>query len=225
MRAQFDVDYYAIIPANGISFSLRRAWNAASIFVDNYTPNWLYLQTIDAYVSPYTLGWVGNYNSQSTNEYIFSRDPAGVPTAPAVGFPTGGIRVMLSTELYAPSLGLVYAAAPSTPPVVTVTPPIIPGLPQLGFTVNFLSTIFIVGLVATPCPPTILANRRSLMLQSPVSNTDTIYIGGSGVTADETITGGGQLDPGRDWPIDAASAIPYAIAKVAGQKLIVVEGT
>jgi hypothetical protein len=94
-----------------------------------------------------------------------------------------------------------------------------------GFAGVFLATVVTVGASAVALPSAALASRKSMVVQSDPQNTGTIYLGGSAVTADSASTGGAILNPGESSPFDAGSAVLYAIASAASQKVRVVEAS
>lgn len=85
------------------------------------------------------------------------------------------------------------------------------------------STVITVGAVALLIPAAPLAGRRACIIQSAGSNTATIYLGGSAVTAGVTATGGLQLTAGQSIPIDLGVAVIYAVAGAAGQAVVILE--
>lgn len=93
----------------------------------------------------------------------------------------------------------------------------------LAGTIN--AQVVTVGVVAVGVPAAPLANRRTMLVQSVPTNAATIYLGGAGVTADTTASGGPQLAPGASMALEIGSAALYAIAGAVGQKLAIIEGS
>lgn len=144
-----------------------------------------------------------------------------VPTNQAITFEL--FRAGIATATIT-SLGTASATGSGSNVIVT-------NFADLTFHEKFKTTV--IDVPVTPAAPliipsSILVDRLALMLQSSFLNDQLIYVGGSTVTADETSTGGAQMQPGATFPIDTSKAIPYVItskdrATALHQKIIVIE--
>ena len=98
--------------------------------------------------------------------------------------------------------------------------PVTPG----GLAGSIVQTVTSVGASAVAIPATPLANRSSILVQAPASNTLNIYLGAATVTADETATGGIKLLPGQSIPLNlAAGVVLYARSTNTGQHVVTLE--
>ena len=98
--------------------------------------------------------------------------------------------------------------------------PVTPG----GLAGSIVQTVTSVGASAVAIPATPLANRSSILVQAPASNTLNIYLGAATVTADETATGGIKLLPGQAIPLNlAAGVVLYARSTSTGQHVVTLE--
>ena len=98
--------------------------------------------------------------------------------------------------------------------------PVTPG----GLAGSIVQTVTSVGASAVAIPATPLANRSSILVQAPASNTLNIYLGAATVTADETATGGIKLLPGQSIPLNlAAGVVLYARSTSTGQHVVTLE--
>ena len=93
-----------------------------------------------------------------------------------------------------------------------------------GLAGSIVQTVTSVGASAVAVPATPLANRSSILVQAPASNTLNIYLGAATVTADETATGGIKLLPGQAIPLNlAAGVVLYARSTSTGQHVVTLE--
>jgi hypothetical protein len=115
---------------------------------------------------------------------------------------------------------IVLSVAPA---LSTTPPPSVPAVTPPGFAGPFRSTVVTVGTSAVPLPATPLVNRKAVLVQVPSDGGGTVWVGGSGVTADETVTGGAQIIPGDRLAADIGSGILEGISDGAGRKVIVLE--
>lgn len=82
-----------------------------------------------------------------------------------------------------------------------------------------LATAITVGTTAVALPASPLSGRRTLLVQSDVSNNTYVYVGGSGVTTSTGI----MLTSGQTIALDVAGAAVYAIAGAASQTVRIIE--
>lgn len=84
---------------------------------------------------------------------------------------------------------------------------------------SVLATAVTVGTSAVALPASPLSGRRTLLVQSDISNSAYIYVGGSGVTSSTGII----LTSGQTVALDVAGAAVYAIAGAASQTVRIIE--
>jgi hypothetical protein len=95
---------------------------------------------------------------------------------------------------------------------------------QPGLSGGILQSVTTVGATAVPLPATPLAGRATMLVQASPTNTASIYLGASTVTADTAATGGIMLLPGQSIPISlAAAVILYARSTADAQLVCVLE--
>jgi hypothetical protein len=109
------------------------------------------------------------------------------------------------------------------PALSTTPPPASPAPTPAGFSGPTRVSVVTVGASATPLPASPLANRKAVILQNPADGSETIFVGGSTVTADETTTGGYQIIAGDALAADAGSTILYGVGAAGGGTLVVLE--
>src|ERR1035437_5225780 len=123
--------------------------------------------------------------------------------------------VPLGQEPMTASLPVVVASNQTAIPVSS--PGLSGGILQSVTTLTNATTAY-------PIPATPLAGRASILVQAPATNTATIYIASSTVTADTAATGGTALLSGQSVSIQLAAAVLlYAISATAGQKVQTLE--
>lgn len=141
-------------------------------------------------------------NSQinnGTGDYIRGKDRAGIKTQiVGIDIGIGGSESLMS----------------STNPMP---------VQNASLTGSVAATVVTVGTSAVALPSSALSNRRTITVQSDVTNSAYIYLGGSGVTADATSTGGLVLTAGQSISLDIGSATLYARSTVASQSVRVFE--
>lgn len=204
-------------------FSTQVGFNAKSVLIDNYTPYYLYFKDADSYISPYWIGAVRNLIHTTDWAYCQVVSPFGAQGTPV------GVNQFIHLVWTDADVG----ASPGLS--ITGSSPVVPSVyvEETPFSLLLKTTVLDVPIspaAAIVIPTTALTNRRALMLQSSTLNDQLIYVGGSGVTADETSTGGAQVSPGQSFPIDTAIAMPYVISaagRLSGgnQKIIVIEAS
>lgn len=123
----------------------------------------------------------------------------------------------LSATIGASPDALVFAGAAASAPSTSVE--------LVGYAGVVLTTVVTVGSVPTPLPAGALTGRRSLTVQAAPDNTGVVFIGGAGVTADETATGGLQLTAGGVFSDALGAAVLYGIVAAGTAKLIVYEAS
>ncbi len=208
------------LPESGDDFVIAKniGFQAQSVAVDNYTAYWIYFPGADAYAPPFWGGIILSLGHTSDYAYAKLLSPfTGSAQAPTD--PSYQLHTVWSDQVVPFNAGQQIAGTGGVGP-----PPFIVNITPDDFKLEFLSTIIIITNVAQPIPTAALTDRTSLLLQAPFDNTDIVYVGGMGVTADETATGGIQIGPGQSCPVETDGAIIYAIAAVPSQKLIVCEG-
>ncbi len=189
--------------------SMSPGFPIRGIRIDNYSGSWLTIRAgpYTYYLAPYVFNWQTQLTPSAINvtvEYSAAPNPS-LPVSTTEGQPA---RVDLFEDLVLP----------------------FPGVPFLTFTgantedtglIAYDANVLTVGTVAIAIPTVYPGTRRALLLQSALTNTDTIYIGGPTVTADTGPKGGIEMIPGASYPMDITSlAIPYAISNTASHRFI-----
>ena len=211
------------VPPTGlpVSDAVRKniGFQAQSVVIDNYTTWWLYLKEPDIHIPPYWIGVVRNLAHQTDWAYAEWHSPFTDIQQPA-GIESYFAHFIWTDEILVPAGGSLLQGFTFTPGGV-IAPGSFVNLPDTSVLVVPVSPAAPIALPAIP-----LTGRRALMLQASELNTDYIYIGGPNVTTNRTAGGKGgiSLAPQQTYPIDSNGAISYAIAKIAGQVVIVQEG-
>lgn len=190
-----------------------------------------------------------SYNFQNNSQYImnFELDPANPIVVPAYSqalvpgqpnqqyriYPTPNVtipatvityQIILVEESPAVVLSLVITPTSVSQAVSTGVSGSIVGFTNLPDTHVILLPVY--PAAAVPLPTLPLTKRLALMIQASELNTEYVYIGGPNVSPARTAgsTGGISLAPQQTYPIDTYTAVPYGIASIANQFVIVQEG-
>lgn len=91
-----------------------------------------------------------------------------------------------------------------------------------GGIVQKVTTLTTAG-TAYAVPTSALAFRATLLVQAVATNTDPVWLGGSGVTADAGVAGGIRLMPGETLSLDLASIALFAISTAPNQLVATLE--
>jgi hypothetical protein len=109
------------------------------------------------------------------------------------------------------------------PALSTNPPPSVPAPTPAGFSGPTRVSVVSISGTAAELPAVPLANRKAVVLQNPTDGSEIVYVGGAGVTADETATGGYQLSAGDSLGMDAGSTALYGIGAGGGGVVVVLE--
>lgn len=93
--------YEPKVVVNGTNFSSNLAFIAHGIYVDNYSPQWLYINCVDRYIPPSSVGWAIPIYAGSQSAQITWEAPEGI-TQPAANTATKAhvqwVEVMIEEE-------------------------------------------------------------------------------------------------------------------------------
>jgi hypothetical protein len=194
------------------------------IAIDNNTGNWLRVTSGnfagDFFVPPYCYGWQQQVIGARAVTVFPWDGPATLPSIPSTG---DQVKVFVTEERIRTSIGYTTQVAATITQVINPTVDVT--VENAQFELLGLTTVmtFSPG-VRQALPPSPMVKRIAMLLQAAPDNLGIMYVGGVGVTADESATGGVQLAAGQSCPIDASDgAIFYGITASGTQKLIVAE--